>query len=120
MRVGAIALIGVVKVERQAENVKPYIESIGVDVGVHRLLENRAVVNEMLEVQVLGNVGGIFLAGNELVSEGHVDEVVVAFFKGGYIRFITDFYAHFAIAPVGIFFNRHDTGHRIELVYIFL
>ena len=89
------------------------------DVGVHGLFKDCATINEMLEVQVLWNVFGVFLTGDELVAERHVNGSVVVLFEGGDICLITDFDTHFAVA-VGLFLNGHNACHRIELIYIFL
>ena len=78
---------------------------------MHRLLVDCTIENEMFKVQVFGNISGVFLTGNELVAEGHIDRIIAVSFVRCHIRLITDFYAHLPVSSVRIFFNRHDTGH---------
>ena len=119
LRVGAEAFVRVVKIKRNAKDVEPYIEPIWVDVGVHYFFVDGAVLDEMFEVQVPGEIVCVFLAGNERVA--HFDKIVlVVSFKSRNVRLVPDFNAYFPEAPVGKFFNGHDTGHRIELINVFL
>ena len=119
LRVGAVALERVFKIEGQAEDVEPDIEPFWVNVGVHRLFEDGAAIDKMFEVQVLGDIRSVFLTWDEPLAKRHVDKIATIFFEGIDICLVPDFDTHLAVA-VRLFFDGHDAGHRIELIDIFL
>ena len=65
MRIGAITLVRIVDAQRLTKNIEPNIKPVRTNVGMHRLLVNRAANNKVFKIQVLGNIFRIFLTGNE-------------------------------------------------------
>ena len=65
LRIGAITLVRIVDAQRLTKNIEPNIKPVRMNVGMHRLLVNRAANNKVFKIQVLGNIFRIFLTGNE-------------------------------------------------------
>ena len=85
---------------------------------MHDLFVDCTAEDEMLEVQVLGDVSRIFLTRDEFLPEWHVYRGVLL--KSSTVGFVAYFDSHRSITSIGALFDRHDTGHRIKLIDIFL